>query len=543
MKRILLIILILLSTYFLYTTKGSKKVEQYAYIVGETEASQMPSKTSNYVFDFGECTNGATLEWDYNSWEPVVLNLTSSRTKCSIHFTENKYKENILNGTDPVYNDNLIPVIVSSDGSVRVANISKEWYNYEDHKWANAIILKDNNKKVHTNEIISEEDIESYFVWIPRFAYKVKDMGNYTTVTSVTSKESSFDIEFENITSPKRTATNVGDYHSHPAFQSFNTNGFWVGKFETGNNADVTHNDIVPNEIQIKPNVQSWRNIQAANAFYSAYNYKHVNGAHNEELDPHMMKNTEWGAVAILTNTKYGRYNSDGTCIQGGCEVRMNNNSDYYTGYAAINAPTCGFTGDNQPCNVFSTSSTETTPWNTDVGTLASTTVNTTVIYDMSGGAWEYVMGILLDSTNTEPVSGRSNLFNSGFKGKFGCPACDNDTVTEKTTGLDWPDNKYYDTYYYANTNATFIQNTLGDMTIENGPFELKTYHKIDGEEVTRSVSSWYSDFSQYIYNGQPWFVRGGYIAKGTYNGIFAYSDVTGDKYSYMSFRIVLSPE
>ena len=53
-------------------------------------------------------------------------------------------------------------------------------------------------------------------------------------------------------------------------------------------------------EVVIKPSVYSWRNINVSNAFYTSYNYK-------RDLESHMMKNTEWGAVAYLTQSKYGR--------------------------------------------------------------------------------------------------------------------------------------------------------------------------------------------------------------------------------------------
>ena len=58
---------------------------------------------------------------------------------------------------------------------------------------------------------------------------------------------------------------------------------------------------------------------------------------YKRELDSHMIKNTEWGAVAYLSHSKYG--------IDG--SIRINNNSSYKTGYAAINEATCGYTTTN----------------------------------------------------------------------------------------------------------------------------------------------------------------------------------------------------
>lgn len=42
-----------------------------------------------------------------------------------------------------------------------------------------------------------------------------------------------------------------------------------------------------------------------------------------------------------------------------------------------------------------------------EVGVKASTTGNITEIYDMSGGAWEYMVGVMLFLDNKTPCSGR----------------------------------------------------------------------------------------------------------------------------------------
>ncbi len=153
---------------------------------------------------------------------------------------------------------------------------------------------------------------------------------------------------------------------THPAFLSIPSTGFWVGKFETSKKNNNADNSINPEGVAIKPNVISWRNINPANAFYTTYNYK-------RNLDSHMMKNTEWGAVAYLVHSLYGSRT----------KVRINNNSDYLTGYSSTNDPTCGITYDNRDCNRYGNTSSVTLPYNTATGYLASTTGNITGIYDM----------------------------------------------------------------------------------------------------------------------------------------------------------------
>ena len=83
--------------------------------------------------------------------------------KCSLYFTD-KYIEPILNGTDPVLEEPLIPVTIEDDGVVKKADLASEWYDYETKKCANAVILEDESKKHASGEVIPEENIESYFV-------------------------------------------------------------------------------------------------------------------------------------------------------------------------------------------------------------------------------------------------------------------------------------------------------------------------------------------------------------------------------------------
>ena len=194
--------------------------------------------------------------------------------------------------------------------------------------WANAVILEEGtNYKV--GDVIQESDIQSYFVWIPRYRYKLFNTNDYslTTIASgadVESKAQEIEIEFENKDTNLSTGSTNGTWLTHPAFTAFNTNGFWVGKYETGYkgatttaSAQVNSNDT--SKIIIKPNVSSWRGINVKNIFETSYNYQRDN-------DSHMMKNTEWGAVAYLSHSKYGIMK----------KVNINNNSSYKTGYSSL---------------------------------------------------------------------------------------------------------------------------------------------------------------------------------------------------------------
>ena len=418
------------------------------------------------------------------------------------------YVEAILNGTEPKLEEPLIPVTIEDDGTVKKADLTSKWYNYEEKRWANAVILKNENKEYVSGEIIPEEEIESYFVWIPKYSYKLWDLGNYTSETGIdANKVHSIEIKFGTTntsdsvsgqcTTPGISGESgnceVGDYMTHPAFLAFNTTGMWVGKFETGYDgatsaSEAQNNTTEVDKVIVKPNVYSWRSIQVANAFTVSYNYQ-------RELDSHMMKNTEWGAVAYLSHSIYGiNY-----------EVRINNNSNYLTGYAA--------TTENGM-----ESTTDVAMWNTTVGYLASTTGNITGVYDMSGGTYEYVMGVIKD-VNGNLMSGNSSSYNSGFNGTLS-------DGSSYTSGINFPDSKYYDVYNYGDYYNS-SRRILGDGTGEMGPFQS-------------GKSSWYTDTSSFVRSSGPWFYRGGIYNVGSDAGAFYFGNYNGHAYSSFSFRLVL---
>ncbi len=431
---------------------------------------------------------------------------------------KDKWVDPILNGADPVLKDPLIPVEIKPNGDVYYANLNSEWYNYSEKRWANAIILVDSpsNTNYKVGDHILESDIESYFVWIPRYQYKVWDLGKYisapdgstlvngsyaTSTTQAMNKSRIIDIQFgtpNNI--PKMTEpSTTGVYYTHPAFTLGNKdlNGIWVGKFETGyKGADSTTSAQVNREdstnVIVKPNVHSWRYNSIKNMFMTSFNYE-------RNLDSHMMKNTEWGAVAYLSHSQYGLGN----------EVEINNTSDYMTGYVA--AP-----NTNQSTRlgtyVESNDKTQTQPWNTPTGHLGSTTGNISGVYDMSGGSWELVAGCM------EGLVG-----DSGF-----------DTSTLATEMA----NGYIDKYPNVSTETSYNNRILGDATGELGPF----YSFYIGVGTNSHHNSWYGDGNYFVEPNRPWFSRGNGFNDGAEAGQFAAFIGNGGLSYSTSFRLVLTP-
>ena len=277
----------------------------------------------------------------------------------------------------------------------------------------------------------------------------------------------------------------------------------------------------------IKPNTYSWRNIKVANAFTASYNYR-------RSMDSHMMKNTEWGAVAYLSHSAYGSQTS----------VRINNNSVYITGYAATKEPTCEYTGVNEDCNKYESTNpgvdgTYTVNYNNPLSVGASTTGNYSGVYDMSGGAWEFVMGVMMNQSGV-PVSGRNDKLHSNFIGPLTNPSDGTDksktTWTASDGGIPFPDSKYYDKYGYAEDDEHYNRRILGDATGEMCPFGSVTY----GKEI-RQVGSWHAGCSWFVYVSYPWFMRGAAYADGVNGSVFSFARTYGTYDNAVGFRIVLS--
>ena len=395
---------------------------------------------------------------------------------------------NNVPASKPDIKDGMIPVVISSNGiTSTVSEDDASWYNYNNKEWANMVLVSDSSRSTYQNTsgvVVSEDDILAYYVWIPRYRYKI-----WTTTESSSGNEQEIDIIFESKDVAKSTGTQVGEYITHPAFTfgSDEVNGIWVGKFETGGTATAP---------LIKPNISSLRSQNVSAEFTTAQIFGTSTYGMTSNVDAHMMKNSEWGAVAYLSHSRYGVNR----------EIYINNSSGYYTGRSGGNV------GGSTAINTVYTSQTSTTQYNTygfytwdgylleyntntksgihDINKVASTTGNITGVYDMAGGAYEYVMG---NYNNTIKSSGFTTL----------------------------PDSKYYDNY--TTTNSLTACN--GGICYGHGLSE---------------VSNWYGDYASFVYGGGPWFRRGGYYYGGFNAGSFYFNDSHGDAGSYWAARSVL---
>ena len=325
--------------------------------------------------------------------------------------------------------------------------------------------------------------------------------------------------------------------YTHPAFTFGNEEikGFWIGKFEVSattsldlttisykeeninenvvtdkiayyNNEDVVvkkllhepdfYCTILYDGTRIstcsatyfsltKPNIYSWRYGVVKLYEDSIMNMRSSNNSYglSSSTDTHMIKNSEWGAVAYLSHSKYG------TCTDGTCkEIGINNNSNYITGCGAAAGST-----ESTTCNAY----------NTATGMLASTTGNIYGVYDMSGGANEYTMANIVSNDGTTMIPDGSSY-----------------------TTTTYPNVKYYDKYSYSTSYSLRIRSKLGDGI----------------KEVYKGDEGWYGDYSYLVDSLDPWFIRGGHYNNGAAAGAFSSVGDDASALSADSSRLIITP-
>ena len=526
--------------YFKYSfTTGSSSPNDGVVYSGNFKHKTLNSKVK--LLRDKEYTN--TTNETYYLWIWLDAEETDSATmNQSFHLVLNgrcaneplSYSEDILNGGYPRLDAGMIPIVFdTTNGTVirTVSSTDSSWYSYVDKQWANAVLVKESGThtrayyKANPGVAIDESDILAYYVWIPRYSYKI-----WETDTSSQGKEQTIDIQFES-TDTISTGTQIGKYITHPAFWLDNDGdgirdsgeeliGIWIGKFETtGTAASPT----------ILPDVTSLRSQNVSTQFATAQ--KLGGTIYGVSLsDSHMMKNSEWGAVAYLSHSNYGVNR----------EVYINNSQSFYTGRSGGNVP------GSTPINETYTDQTSTTRYNSygyytwdgyllnyntntksstrDLTKVASTTGNITGIYDMAGGAREYVMGVFADSDG-QLWSGSDTLSNSGFTGLIRSSG----TSSTLYTGIAFPDSKYYDVYKASSGT------TISALTACNG--EVCYGHGLS------ETNKWYNDFANFVTaTDYPWFNRGGNYRDGSNAGVFGSSASVGGGGSALGFRSVLSP-
>ena len=416
----------------------------------------------------------------------------------------------------PALDNTMVPVKYNTETKnwTVCSKDDAEWYNYEvqsgttesggSSKWANVMLTDDivvekdgttydtsavknlltgNNLQTIVGATVTTEG--SMLVWVPRYAYRITyknssgEVLGYSDSRGIVTKDGKTPSSYQTPTTSINVNGSIGStkyeyYRPHPAFEtdldqggwSSRLTGIWVGKFEaTGSTSEVT----------VKSSLSSLISETIGTFWQSAKdNFK------AKTSGSHMMKNSEWGAVAYLTESKYGR----NTTV-----VTQNTDSGYYTGGAS----TAGAYKDN---------------------ILQSTTGNVYGIYDTVGGAYEYVASYI---ANNQMEYGHQFASNAG-------------TLGSKN---DKKESTKYATVYKYNTTLDSDQNNY-DLNL----------NKVFGDGTTETstsgtgVNSWQSAYSYFVSASYPFFVRGGSY-DGSSAGSFYFDYNRGNSYSVNGFRPV----
>ena len=431
-----------------------------------------------------------------NNWKTsedlsfVVQDLDNYKIKIINGNVESDEKEiNIVN--EPQLKDGMQAIIFTSDGiETVVTDTSKnDWYNYAAQTTATDTYNEETGE-YGTSHWANAKLNDNYYVWIPRYAYKIYDTEGeegYEKYTSQSGESYRIDVKFvgKDVTN-ENVEEKVGEgYIVHPAFLGTDTvmesgsstgsvlgkelSGIWVGKYESSDDGSGNVK-IIPNEI-------SFTGIDVVTMFTKSQELS------TENNNAHMLKNTEWGAVAYLAQSQYGR---------NGTEISVNECENKITGAGrGIGSET-----DNPIYNTtYSVNSTTNLPeedqqYKRKIGKLSSTTGNIYGVYDMSGGGNERVAGCISEFENT----------------KFGI-----------TTG----DNTYVDLYINP---SDYSSDYTGAIT----------------GDATNETAGWNGYASSFIYSYYPVFGRGGNYGMVGKGGIFCSGASDGDASDGCSFRVCL---
>ena len=464
------------------------------------------------------------------------------------------------------------------------------WYNYEEKRWAN-VKLEDGSMFVWIPRFAykinsTDNTIDVRFLEGTSDTY-YDDEGNPQKALRVTSKD--------------EVADTTSNYYVHPAFTNESSidyanggwdkelTGIWVAKFEAGyasgnnsatpvqSNVTYTQNDSwVANVEAGTSNSNGGATLDARNWLDGIYgeketkisyptfqgitysmNYININDAYNisraltesgnpyglsSSTDSHLMKNSEWGAVAYLGWSKYGAdktemYVNNISLDSGGQKRTEVAGKSGVDSVYVVTGLTTGKTnegkkvilesdiesinnrtGDNETNTVFA--------WDQETGQKSSTTLNIYGVFDMSGGLWERIAGYVANGNSNLKTYGRSLAY---------------DGEDLKTTSTK------YTTVYPHDTNSdnTEIEENstnLDAASNANYPLNTKIYGDIIRETSTMGTGSysWNGDYSIFFGLYNPFAYRGGNFSHGSSAGSFAFGRTNGNSDYYSGFRSVL---
>jgi len=520
--------------------------EDIIYEVGEVLITDMVDSETAGSYQCEGTIGGECIEDCYTKIENGYRN-TYCDKNCIVS-TELIDSKEIVNldesgANKPELTDNLVPVMYNGTTWVIAdsenIDVTYQWYDYDDKEWANAVLLtetkrdsliKDSKGNYILGQTIGDSEAEgvlAFYVWIPRYKYKVWNKNKIMNTDSYGAETKGIEVVFEkgiettgtitctySFASPVATAGkpnetcsgNNGDYYTHPAFkfENINLTGIWVGKFELsssspGNNYGGGNSTTLT--VRTLPNANSWRNNQVTSFWKVIDNMQTSSNIYglttdHTKADSHMLTNMEWGAVAYLAHSKYGNCNGS-SCLETATNSYSTGGGSSLIIKTGCGPQSSGSTSSGSTCNAYTST----------LGLTASTTGNIYGVYDMSSGAGEFVMGNMSSAVGSYTYyasSGGSNFTYNTNNSKY---------ITTYANGSS------------SNDQTAYNRGRLGDAT---------------SEIVKSSGKGWYSDWAYLPSSSKYWFNRGiGYVTENT-AGVFSFAGESGDVSTYFGARSAL---
>ena len=448
------------------------------------------TQTSKFVFKIGNIkVSSNTYNLEKGKW--YILGYTYDNSKVSFYIdgtklstnsitesivstnsfkigTDNTFKElsNIEVGDIYIYKDILTEQEITNNykSSINIIydNLVAGYNDFEPKTLKEYYLSKD----IGTS--ISNDDISSYYVWIPRYKYKLWNVTGTPGTDSYDAYNKGIEITFENQTESsgvircqdnicysddllitKVTSNDNGKYYTHPAFTTKDSEvtGLWVSKYEVSSTCQSSNDESLNSCLASNLKVESKAGNTAWTNNYLSYFYQNIKNLDSDN-NYHVIKNTEWGALSYLTHSKYG------LCQNNKCRD-IGTNKTYISGNEIKD----------------------------------STTNNIYGVFDLSGSATEFVMANYADVLNNPTLSnthfGNTNIDSDDYD----LYLKDTFILGDATKEISLANGSWYNNYasFINETNNWFIRGGIG-TTNNNGIFYYNATTDTNSEYISTRI-------------------------------------------------------
>ncbi len=139
---------------------------------------------------------------DGNMYNPNTMKSNNFKAKIDVS-VDTGFCKDTSGANAPVLAEGMIPITYNGNNWVKAD--PKKWYSYSCKSWANAVMVTTDKRgtymNANNNTVIPEEDILAYYVWIPRYKYKLFNVefkgATYNDGVCTSNCPSVIDVVFE----------------------------------------------------------------------------------------------------------------------------------------------------------------------------------------------------------------------------------------------------------------------------------------------------------------------------------------------------------